>query len=516
MFRVNEVFTAILYVVLLALLPFKNSGQLAGQNSTETLNSDDSTSPFDEANETFMSAEGLNDLAYSKAFPSSDSATSFPASENSTENGTELDNATDVLNQTDAIIFPPPEAERHINMWLYHNETFCSCDLLVDSCDVNCCCDSDCTDEDIGAFPTCYSITSVPESEYCFDSDIVLHNNTPYKMIINEAKSLFCVVHDNFQERLKYKDVPSFTSIQQFERLYAMDVYSWGDNFKVNKPVISQVMKAGDVLYRTASVLSTDMVFKWRLPSFCFTTLCECGKDVLYMKDIESTCARSFHNIEEACRRNSTLSADYFQNFCVLSEASPKPHTEDATETEDITTTESTTNIPSKKEENRKCTPEGDVLVPYFDSSKSICVNAVQSVHYIVSHDGTLGITDIQHHFHYKNVTVGETFFTQRFSVKFEWNSKSNHTFKRSGNPGYQIGFPVLIGTESDKTSDTIEMSDSGLTVMGKDSLGFCTYERKTVYFGQNMKSGCYMQGIFTNCESFQKEIRAKILLKYC
>lgn len=499
MFRVNQIFTTFRYVILLASLLFINSVQLLGQNSTETF---DDRTVLDELNESLLFSEGLND---SVAFSSSNS-TLFPVPDNSTENVIELDNATDILNQTDAVTFPPLETERHINVWLHHNETFCSCDLLIESCDVNCCCDSDCTDEDIGAFPECYSTSSVPESEYCFDSDIVLRNNTPYKMIINEAKSLFCVIHDNFQERLKYRDVPSFSSIQQFERLYAMDVYSWSNNFKVDESVTSQVMKAGDPLYRTASLSSIDVLVKWRLPSSCFTTLCECGKDVLYMEGVETSCARSFSNTEEACEENSALSANYFQRFCVLSETNLYPNNDDAT---DITTIESTTETTSRVEEKRKCISKSDVPVPYFDHSDKVCVNAVQSVQYIVSHDGTLGITDIKHHFRYRNISAGESVFTQHFSVIFEWNSTNSNKFKRSGNPGYQIGFPVLVGTESDEVSDTIKISESGLTVMGKDSLGFCTHERKTVYFGQNAKSGCYMPGIFTDCEHFQKEIKA-------
>ncbi len=32
---------------------------------------------------------------------------------------------------------------------------YCSCDISVDTCDVNCCCDVDCTESDVKAFSDC-------------------------------------------------------------------------------------------------------------------------------------------------------------------------------------------------------------------------------------------------------------------------------------------------------------------------------------------------------------------------
>ena len=64
---------------------------------------------------------------------------------------------------------------------------FCHCDILEKACDVNCCCDPDCTDQDILAFSKCQEVqvqTKI-DPKFCFSSEISVKNNT--KLLVEEV-----------------------------------------------------------------------------------------------------------------------------------------------------------------------------------------------------------------------------------------------------------------------------------------------------------------------------------------
>ena len=48
---------------------------------------------------------------------------------------------------------PQPEVEKEFNTTKYeYDKIMCTCDLTKYSCDINCCCDEECSTEDKGAF----------------------------------------------------------------------------------------------------------------------------------------------------------------------------------------------------------------------------------------------------------------------------------------------------------------------------------------------------------------------------
>lgn len=125
------------------------------------------------------------------------------------------------------------------------------------------------------------------------------------------------------------------------------------------------------------------------------------------------------------------------------------------------------------------------------------CINAIKSVRYVIKHNGTMGITDIQLYFHEANVT--EKFY-QKFEVIFEWaNDNENKSFKRSGNPGYIAGNPIFIGTLMTNNSINIglkninfDKNDKYLTLPIAKAEGKCDESNKyTVNFGENIKLKC-------------------------
>jgi tectonic-1/3 len=75
----------------------------------------------------------------------------------------------------------------------------------MNSCDVNCCCDDDCSDNDRLAFSGCGTRTFDFDSHHCYETHFVYHNNTEFKFVQNED-GLFCIVKDNLPERFTYQN----------------------------------------------------------------------------------------------------------------------------------------------------------------------------------------------------------------------------------------------------------------------------------------------------------------------
>ena len=63
---------------------------------------------------------------------------------------------------------------------------FCTCNLIDGACDVNCCCDSDCSSDDVKAFSQCKPIQAHNyDRKFCYTSKLYVENNT--QLILEEV-----------------------------------------------------------------------------------------------------------------------------------------------------------------------------------------------------------------------------------------------------------------------------------------------------------------------------------------
>ncbi|KFM79293.1 Tectonic-3, partial [Stegodyphus mimosarum] len=108
-----------------------------------------------------------------------------------------------------------------------------------------------------------------------------------------------------------------------------------------------------------------------------------------------------------------------------------------------------------------------------------------------------------------------EKILHQHFAVDFKWTNLTE-VFRKSGNPGYQVGFPILAGTNS-TTIDSeqqfyITIHPDGLSVLDKNSAGNCESERRSIKFGMNLKLGCHFKIPSSQCKIVQEAILAVLL----
>ena len=76
------------------------------------------------------------------------------------------------------------------NRTQFEPKHFCTCNLIDGACDVNCCCDSDCSSDDFKAFSQCKPIQAHNyDRKFCYTSKLYVENNTQF--ILDEVN--FCI-----------------------------------------------------------------------------------------------------------------------------------------------------------------------------------------------------------------------------------------------------------------------------------------------------------------------------------
>ncbi|KAI8899878.1 hypothetical protein BC833DRAFT_331467 [Globomyces pollinis-pini] len=160
--------------------------------------------------------------------------------------------------------------------------------------------------------------------------------------------------------------------------------------------------------------------------------------------------------------------------------------------------------------------------------SNGVCSRTVKSLSYtfqytIVDSKLTISSVIVTAVLQSLTVTASSRYFAQEFSIAFK-NSDSALVYKKSGNPGYRIGSPVLTGqlTTQDELNaisyiddptfgltlptDTITSNSIGCSLTGADYAN-----RIPVTFGENTQTGCTMwltlNQLNTQCDQLRSRI---------
>lgn len=129
--------------------------------------------------------------------------------------------------------------------------------------------------------------------------------------------------------------------------------------------------------------------------------------------------------------------------------------------------------------------------------SNGTCYNIVTGVRYLIVHNGSMGVNNVDVYFNIGNVSQH---FYQQFEVTYEWAELDKEkSFSRSGNPGYIIGKPLIIGTLQINKTNNVEnryisfnKTNSFLTLPIAMKTGECNeIDRYVLAFGENIKLKC-------------------------
>ncbi|KAK0079827.1 hypothetical protein PV326_008514, partial [Microctonus aethiopoides] len=384
-----------------------------------------------------------------------------------------------------------------LNSIKQYNVEICTCDLTISQCDINCCCDTDCTQFHLTIFSHCTDRqVKNYDSRYCYTKNFIQRNNTVF-MLERLADNLFCIAYDNLPPIYSKSNAIKIKNRKQFDEIMMKNIeqkFTWTQNelfvplnFDTSIPYRDE-----DVIWK----IQSKSVKSIELPMSGFTNQCIFRRKLQYLKNFNSNCLQTILSND-----NNDLFIDTYNNFSVIS--SPIFF--------NITSTSPLSSAVNDYCPKNICIP---IETKYCSNSSSICdmtkpleascingscKNIVRKVFYIITHNGTMGIKKIQMNIELGNVS---TSFYQHFDVQYQWADNNDEDLVyRSGNPGYLIGKPLIIGTLKFNTTDDIAMGNNYsnktnyfLTVPLAQKNGDC-YEdnRYIVALGEDLKLKCHV-----------------------
>ncbi|CAI9726325.1 Hypothetical predicted protein [Octopus vulgaris] len=210
---------------------------------------------------------------------------------------------------------------------------------------------------------------------------------------------ILCIYYDNKAERNFYKNPQLVTTEEMFleyEKRYS------GPSYKVQEPkapTFGDFYKSGNSIY----ILGSDYVAGYfTLPTTLATGFCVDDNPAAYLVDKTQQCVRDLKNLDEECEISPRISAySYFEDFKIV------------------------------------------VVVYRF------------------IHNGTYGIISVRVTLNLIDLTQSDLPFTQTFTTEFhELAAEDDTYFRRSGNPGYLKGEPLLAGTKINLPTGRLKLSD--------------------------------------------------------
>nr|XP_060624161.1 tectonic-3 [Anolis sagrei ordinatus] len=363
-------------------------------------------------------------------------------------------------------------------------DLLCPCDLHPGFCDLNCCCDSNCGLQcNLGSsdcpFSFCLPGSTRAVSQMCLDKSLIFRNNTPYRTQIvpssDGCKLLFCVQLND--SKLNYLQEPQLVTKANFP---ALSAEYGGPSFILPE----QAQSSPAAFYQMGNQIQTyfassSMLSVLRQPvGIGVSQLCLDENPAAFLESKSTNCLRIFTDLMRSCTTDPVLdAASYYRDFTVLK----VPVNNTVFQPEQV-------NITALSE------PASPSLIG------GICHNVVTEVSYEVQFNGILGIQEVSVQFKLANISGNpKATLQQHFSLHF-W-SRSPSTRKRSGNPGYITGAPLIAlynGTEQ------------YITILQNQADGRCSAtERYNVLFGENVRTGCQLSVPFTleeeNCSNLQE-----------
>ncbi|XP_078687068.1 uncharacterized protein LOC144919484 [Branchiostoma floridae x Branchiostoma belcheri] len=464
-------------------------------------------------------------------------------------------------NLTNAEVVGTPLVERVIPNPAYVEVGPCPCDLWENQCDTECCCDTDCTQDDLDIFTSCFqgafggNLTK-ELAQYC------TYSGGPQE----DWDRLLCVERDNSPYLGLYYDNPSAIRTETAFRTaydanapaFSFDETERRETVETDSSLAYRYGLATQVLYTDANGETQQGFLSF--PQQTLSGQCLYSGIIRHFVSSNATCTQTLD--ASLCAEGSVLDAREYllpsaathppcptppqvlsqhggvntvpttvEYFCLTD---PSLYVRSTT-TDDIymyvfnQTSLFSDSVPATMQ--RCAFDDGFTFPPSptLNTTTDTCSNVVLDVRYVLSWRGTeltgaaalVILGDIA----METVAPGDgsnssTVLAQKFGVEFSYDNPNatagdaTEIVDRSGNPGYDVGKVLLTGTLS-LTNDSVENIGSlGLQVWSPGTDGLCTSaSRVAVTFGEDSISGCTIRlawDNFQDCAALRSEIRAQ------
>lgn len=377
----------------------------------------------------------------------------------------------------------------------------CTCDLTGNGCDVNCCCDTDCSNADQQAFTECKDTDINRDDRVCLSNAILFtfRQNTNFRTQTS-GSGLFCIIRDNYESRNFYNDVQNASTSEEFSNLKSQStsaVYDYNSG-QTDQTTTASPYKVGDPV---RLVFDNGVRGFLSLPRPLFGSECDDNNPAGYRENNSTECSRTIPVLASACEDLSVLSARSYLGFKVIK----NPAVTDINSTSNSTSSVSTPVVLKElscKTNLGKARPCSFDLMPpdpAYDAENKTCHNVALEVSYTVQYsNSSTDIVSVEVDIVLGSVTADVGLdLRQKVSISFSKAGGNDTAFQRSGNPGYIIGKPLVAGklVTVDSKDAIFLSSDSNtwLTIISPSANGACdnSTARTSVTFGVDMRTGC-------------------------
>ncbi|GFR83867.1 tectonic-3 [Elysia marginata] len=312
----------------------------------------------------------------------------------------------------------------------------CPCDLTGNGCDVNCCCDPDCSDADKLVFSECLSNSYLLDDKLCFDRDVFFSENGPARS--GDSGNLFCIYFDNDEQRNYYTNQTVITTEADF-LAYAAKTRTFSFQSPTDPLTVSSFepyYKSGDPIY---TVFPNGHFSYLGLPTpMTVSSACADSNPTAFYIDHSSSCGRFLGDLATDCGTADFLRAStYFQDFRIVKDpfllqvfnstttlVNPLLGPVDLSDVTELYNNSYTAAF--QLETPLQCQINGvlgpcsftDVpAAPTYDSVTGTCTNALSGVHYRFETNGAFGVDRAFVRFTFADITSSS--LTQTFSASF-------------------------------------------------------------------------------------------------
>ncbi|KAH1180237.1 hypothetical protein KIL84_009073 [Mauremys mutica] len=272
----------------------------------------------------------------------------------------------------------------------------CVCDLLVAQCDVNCCCDPDCSAADFSLFTTCSVHIVTGDSQLCsqeaaiYSIDVAAHPpERIFKLVDQNNPSIFCIHATNYKQALSFIP-PEMPTSQNFDSLLKQFE---GVTFSAESDVLlnteSDAPNSSDAnetaRYEYGVPVQTADAFL-RLPAPLVSSQCSDANPAGFLVNQAVKCSRMI-NVGN-CNTTQALSMLFYANSSILAVSRILKHS--CWQTVNITV--QTITIQSLSGTRTLLNSSDVLLLPkYLDDQ--VCINVVLGVSYSIMYTDAGEIT---------------------------------------------------------------------------------------------------------------------------
>lgn len=385
----------------------------------------------------------------------------------------------------------------------------CTCDLTGNGCDVNCCCDTDCTEADQEAFTECKDTDVNRDDRVCISSSVLFNRQNTEFRTETTGSGLFCIIRDNYESRNFYNDVQTASTNEEFSNLKSQSasvVFDYNSE-EIDQPSTASSYKVGDPVILVFDNGASGFL---SLPRPLFGSECDDNNPAAYREDSSTECTRTITSLASACETLPVLSAlSYYQGFKVAKNpavlnsntSNSTSNSNSSVSTPDLVNVMLTEPLLCKTAIGIPRTCSFTVPPnPTYDAANKTCKNVALEVMYRVQYsNSSTDIVSVMVEFVFGSVSAEEGLeLRQKVSVSFSKTGGTDFIFKRSGNPGYIVGEPLVAGklVTDNNNKDAIFLSsdrNTWLTIIKPSVDGACgnSTVRTSVTFGVDMRTGC-------------------------